>query len=498
MRGISPILVSVLLAAATISLGLFAYSFVFSTGSTLEAQANHFSPAAAAEIVGARSHEGTLCLHAYNPGGVPLSPAFILLRRAGRVVAHAEPLSDCNVQPGGTCWVCFPVHLRPGFYDAFLRWKGGTESAKLDVLVEGVPHDAANPWPTAWRLPDRRPLLPTDVRGGGPVLSYLSLDTERNSIIFADVDGDGSAEIVKGGSTGVVVSDGEALYNISFPANHLAFVADRLILGGEGVGVYTFNGDTFVEACSIPLSPGSLSYGDVDGDGTPEILFSADGNVHVYALDCSLRATFPGDAFLAYDFDGDGADEIFFLRASSVGLWDGNVVWERPATNPRAPTLGFLRGEPLGVYVEGNGVYGVDVQGSVRLSYTFPAPIAWAVAADMDGDSSTEIVALSDGNVYVRGSVNATRALPSSVTPAPPLLVSLSDPLDVVVAQENNVYVFSPNLALLGSFTLETSSGSTMPFPPAAADVDGDGNVEIAVSYTGGVLILDTGEAAGG
>ncbi len=502
MRGVSPILVSVLLAAATISLAIFAYSFVFSTGSALEAQANHFSPAPAGEIVGVRSHEGTLCLHIYNPGSSPISPAFLVLRRSGKVVAYAKPLYDCNAPPMGTCWSCFPAHVRPGTYDVFLRWEGGTESGKPDVLAEGVPYDERIPWPSAWRLSDRRPILPTDVQGGGASLSPVegySPNTERNSIIMADVDRDGNVEIVMGGSSGVVVNRGAlTLYTIPFSANKLLYVANHLVLGGESIGVYVFNGDGFLSHCSIERSPTLLSFGDVNGDEIPEIIFAADGNIHVYTLDCSPVATFPGDSFLAYDMDSDGKDEIFFTRSASVGLWDGGVVWERPGGNPRSPTLGFIRGEPIAFYADGNTVYGLDASGRVVISKAFPSDVLWVAAADLDGDGSTEIVAISDDSIYVSGSVDASYTLPSSVLPTPPLLVGLADPLNVVVAQENNIYVFSPDLTLRGSFSLEEAPGSTMQVPPAAGDVDGDWRIEIAVSYTGGVLLLDTGEAAGG
>lgn len=192
----------------------------------------------------------------------------------------------------------------------------------------------------------------------------------RNPPIAADLDGDGSVEIVSGADVwrrvngtwtlawqslvepqqvAVVDLDGDGKPEIVQQIDHLTngqYTGDP-IPGFSGYFIYDRNG-VEIRRIPVPMStPGLMTLADVDGDRLPEILSPQDGLVHVLKSDGSFLWTYiipdnPTDpiqsqAFrtarntnvLAFDLDGDGIREVVFSSVGWVHILDGPTGLEK-------------------------------------------------------------------------------------------------------------------------------------------------------------------------
>ncbi|NIA14648.1 MAG: hypothetical protein GWP08_11260 [Nitrospiraceae bacterium] len=170
--------------------------------------------------------------------------------------------------------------------------------------------------------------------------------------------------------------------------------------------------DPIERIAEFPAAPWSLTTGDVDGDGTQEIIYGAiDNGLYVYAKGSSRRlADIGGYAFdvVCLDVDGDGADEIACVVAdwpSHVYCFkaDGTLLWKREATlcytaMQKGRNAG---GEFLAATDLAGGVDILSPSGDVLQTWksyqvegeTKRLPALSAVTcADLDGDGSDEII----------------------------------------------------------------------------------------------------------
>lgn len=92
------------------------------------------------------------------------------------------------------------------------------------------------------------------------------------------------------------------------------------------------------EGGEIALPPGARLFdlGDVNGDGTDEVLYLSDEGVWAFRLEegrpsepwlvlpaeCDLAGQFVGPSLLAPDLDRDGLDEVWFLEARELRVYD--------------------------------------------------------------------------------------------------------------------------------------------------------------------------------
>lgn len=341
---------------------------------------------------------------------------------------------------------------------------------------------------------------------------------------LADLNGDGIPEIVVGDFGGNQVwalrADGTPLpgWPISVGANvrSTAALADldpaypglEIVVGVQDGTVQAWHTDgtvvpgwpvhagNFVERCSPAV-------GDVDGDGDLEVFvgswydYGATSTGGVYAFD-HTGAPLPGWPLLTSthtsviaspalaDLDGDGRLEIIVGTYETNGriyVWryDGTSVSGWPYTIPRGPS-------------------------GTSLVSSSPA------IGDIDGDGQLEIV---DGSCGQCGTVYAWRR-DGTVMPGWPLVTNSvidgSSPVlgdvtgdgrvDIVVGSGSG---FTPNGCTIGTtskaYIIQADGtlapgwpydlGTAAPPNPAIADVDGDGDAEVIISYSQLVYVWD-------
>ncbi len=277
---------------------------------------------------------------------------------------------------------------------------------------------------------------------GWPVLAQAGVNMSAGAV-FADLDGDGSHEVVAGGTAisgsrlWAWSADGTPLAGFPFDPASLGMSApaagdldgvpgDELAFtdGNGALRVVRGNGS---ELAGFPSAAASAARAPVlarlGGPGTPaSVLMASAGTLTAFAADGSTRwsAAVPGtpvqDPALA-DLDGDGVDEIVLAMStpSAIVVLDvngapyiGKPGWPAPLA---APAAGPLVVGPLAaahgpgvLFFQSGGLVALD--DSAHVLATFPKPGGAGQAptlADLDGDDATEVAAgtaLADSNLY--------------------------------------------------------------------------------------------------
>lgn len=303
----------------------------------------------------------------------------------------------------------------------------------------------------------------------------------------ADLDGDGNAEVVVGlddGAFHALAADGAKLWEYKIEARpsggfdvivaadvHPSVGLEVLFgytdgwlhcLSARGTPLWRFYGD--------PRRVGPAAVGDVDGDGAPEVLYSTD-NGHVYCLNGfgQLKwrfwehAPYGRSGINVADLKGDGSVEVLLTRsnngpATCLMALDGptgKVEWRSPTNQQSYISNAVVDLDGDGVKEvlhtdKGNWLYCTNFDGTERWrvelagrgSYFAPA------VADFNGDGALEIV------VPIRDTDPVTKAC---------------------------MFHVDAEGKILAPLTFGTSGNAA----PAAADIDGDGKVELLAATAG-------------
>jgi len=243
---------------------------------------------------------------------------------------------------------------------------------------------------------------------------------------LADMDGDGLVEVIAGniqlnydgsvrgiGGDGMGVPDGKA--------GSWGTIAVPVDLDGDGV-MEVVAGNTIYEDGGVTrnysgLGDGYTAVGDMDLDGSPEIVTSVHGTGEVYLWETDggvvwnvATGSGGGGAPTIADFDGDGAPEVGVAGETRYVVLDsdGTVLWSADITDASSAATGSAVFD-----FDGNGAAEVVFADEVAF-YVFDGATgavlyqdsghnhgtAWEypVIADVDNDGNSEIIVGSAGS----------------------------------------------------------------------------------------------------
>jgi len=273
-------------------------------------------------------------------------------------------------------------------------------------------------------------------------------------------------------------------------------------------------------------SNGAPAYGDIDGDGDPEIVVTntytmTSGMIHAYELDGSPVNGFPINHGYASrtpvlaDLDNDGALEIITnKRFWPLGEWwvyrgDGTVFpgWPQPIDHvpSSSSAVGDVTGDGIPEIIgeSYDGLYVWDVNGNLLSGFPFMMPYSAVnsysspVLVDLDEDGLNEIIFgthVSGGGGYVfalNGDGTELPGWPQSTWSwiyGPPAVgyVDGDNVLDVVIGDQvmsptpmNFIYGWNAFGEPLSNFPIGPLNAINMQV--ALADLDGDGMIEMIV-----------------
>lgn len=252
---------------------------------------------------------------------------------------------------------------------------------------------------------------------------------------------------------------------------------------------------------------------DLDGDGSSEILYVAfdeylialnsDGSIRwrsdIKVLDRNSRTSVS-----VSDLDNDGVPEILVGR--SIVDVNGNVLWRFPDVS--ASSFDAEDGTSLAVDLNGDGFKEVAFYNQVRDAF---GNLLWEVApgisrtieqsyfaaADLDGDGSPELVVseelTSNSDRLLVLDEDGTVLWTTTIFGASPVVIAnfvANDPApEIYVASGSHMFSATGDYLWRADATTNMSTAS-------AADLDGDGQLEVLYQSSQGITVLagETGD----
>ena len=324
-----------------------------------------------------------------------------------------------------------------------------------------------------------------------PVAPYLNVQVGPQSVVVADLDGDGDQDMLVG--------------NLGYTTTINYTVSVRF---NDGTGNYQAGYEL-----SLPtgVAPVGLAHGDVDGDGNVDLVVAGggSGSVLVYAN------TGQGNFTLSNTLTAQTSPATVAPATVALGDVDGDGDLD-------IVTADYLGSSGIYVYANnGSGTFNLRTGTPPLALGTGPGKI---VLGDLDGDGDLDIVIASDGNFTQNYSVNiglndgAGRfTIPSYGTWRPP-----TRPLDVVLGDvdgDGDLDLITANNGITSSLgnsvsvRLNNGSGLFTPHPTnpsisfnnllppselALGDVDADGDLDLLFTTPSGsaFVYLNNGQGS--
>ncbi|MFO7946821.1 MAG: PQQ-binding-like beta-propeller repeat protein [Armatimonadota bacterium] len=258
-----------------------------------------------------------------------------------------------------------------------------------------------------------------------PMSGGQAVETFR-ALHAADIDGDGSDEIVAGSKGGKVYCLEDGTVRWTFDAHTSVESVNVANLDGEGTPAVIAGG---LQSTLYTLTPGgeklweyelpqykrtpnirTVFPADLDGDGEDEVIAGAD-SWRYYAFDGdgtklwqyeTIHASTVGTAT---DMDGDDADEV--IAATEYYLWhcidgDGSGIWRyhsRSGSGPHCNALdtGDINGDgtPEVVFAGADANVHVVSEGKLMWAFNTGDEVTGVAVQNVQGDDTPEILATS-------------------------------------------------------------------------------------------------------
>lgn len=234
---------------------------------------------------------------------------------------------------------------------------------------------------------------------------------------IADMDGDGDPEIIVGSAildnNGTILGRGSYGQGTTSNVGTTSFAAD---LDGDGdqevvTGNALYNRDGSAQWYNGEAD-GYVAVGDMDGDGSPDIVVTGDASVRIQDRNGTVmcRNSIPGANSSAggpptiADFDGDGEAEFGVAATSTYTVFESDCsqLWQKTTQDASSGNTGSsvfdFEGDGIAevVYADETRIWvlaGPD--GTVKLESSEHSNATWteyAVVADIDNDDTAEIV----------------------------------------------------------------------------------------------------------
>ena len=374
-------------------------------------------------------------------------------------LAPCSRTADC--QSGEVCFngFCVEVDVDPNCVE-------GDDDACLDDTfcepqLDGcVPWDAhPDPQPACEHIPPEGEFTPTEEWVWQTPSEAPEWDEVMMTPVVADLTGLAAPEFF------VVPA---VLFN-SFKAE-TGYSQDgvlRAVRGDTGEAIFSVTDPAHY---THPVS--NIAVGDIDGDGSPEIVtgasggrdlicFGADGSFRWKTQTDSLVVGWGGPAIA--NIDGQGNPEI--VIGAAVVDADGNVLWQKSGS--RGDNFSQHSSAPFSVPADVNDDGLMEIVTGDTL-YAHDGTVLWdtgygdgfVAVAEFGSGGTPEIVVVSRGSVRVQSSATGE-------------IIWLKTELEL-----NQLPECDPNCGLLG--------------PPTVADFDGDLKPEIGVAGADVYMVLDT------